>query len=96
MSGSVRRMFSPGARPGSNLVGLVLAGLLLAGLPLASYAAGQKAAPRPARQVPLRQAAAHSVILFIGDGMGQAHRTAAQWQQVGQSGSLYMLSLIHI
>jgi alkaline phosphatase len=30
------------------------------------------------------------VILFIGDGMGEAHRNAARWSDVGQSGALAM------
>jgi alkaline phosphatase len=33
---------------------------------------------------------AHAIILFIGDGMGEAHRTAARWSAVGQSGALAM------
>jgi alkaline phosphatase len=32
----------------------------------------------------------HGIILFIGDGMGEAHRTAARWSAVGQSGLLAM------
>ncbi len=34
--------------------------------------------------------APHSIILFIGDGMGAVHRTAAQWQAVGADGQLAM------
>jgi len=34
-----------------------------------------------------------AIILFIGDGMGEAHRTAGQWSSVGQDGQLYMDSL---
>jgi len=30
------------------------------------------------------------IILFIGDGMGEAHRTAAQWYAVGEDGALAM------
>jgi alkaline phosphatase len=33
---------------------------------------------------------AHAIILFIGDGMGEAHRTAARWSAVGQNGALAM------
>jgi hypothetical protein len=33
---------------------------------------------------------AQSVILFIGDGMGEAHRNAARWSDTGQSGALAM------
>jgi len=33
---------------------------------------------------------AHAVILFIGDGMGEGQRTAAQWLSVGQDGTLDM------
>jgi alkaline phosphatase len=32
----------------------------------------------------------HGIILFIGDGMGEAHRTAARWSAVGQDGLLAM------
>ncbi len=32
----------------------------------------------------------HSIILFIGDGMGANQRTAAQWLSVGQNGQLAM------
>lgn len=35
----------------------------------------------------------HSVILFIGDGMGANQRLAAQWVSVGQGGQLVMDSL---
>jgi len=31
-----------------------------------------------------------NIILFIGDGMGEVHRTAARWVQVGQTGRLFM------
>lgn len=31
-----------------------------------------------------------AIILFIGDGMGETHRTAAQWVSVGQGGQLTM------
>lgn len=34
-----------------------------------------------------------AVILFIGDGMGEAHRTAARWSSVGEAGSLNMDTL---
>ena len=34
-----------------------------------------------------------NVILFIGDGMGQAHRTAARWSASGQNGTLTMNAL---
>ena len=34
--------------------------------------------------------AAPGIILFIGDGMGDAHRTAARWAAVGQGGTLAM------
>jgi alkaline phosphatase len=33
---------------------------------------------------------AQAVILFIGDGMGEAHRNAARWSKAGQSGGLAM------
>jgi alkaline phosphatase len=33
---------------------------------------------------------AQAIILFIGDGMGEAHRTAARWSVAGQSGALAM------
>ncbi len=33
---------------------------------------------------------AQAIILFIGDGMGEAHRTAARWSAAGQSGALAM------
>ena len=34
-----------------------------------------------------------AIILFIGDGMGETHRTAARWFAVGQSGQLIMDTL---
>lgn len=33
---------------------------------------------------------ARSIILFIGDGMGQGHRTAGRWSRVGKSDTLAM------
>jgi len=39
---------------------------------------------------PPKRSAAQAIILFIGDGMGEAHRTAARWSAVGQSGALTM------
>jgi alkaline phosphatase len=39
---------------------------------------------------PPDRARAHAIILFIGDGMGEAHRTAARWWAVGQNGALAM------
>jgi alkaline phosphatase len=33
---------------------------------------------------------AQALILFIGDGMGEAHRTAGRWSAVGRSGALAM------
>jgi alkaline phosphatase len=39
---------------------------------------------------PPERSAAQAIILFIGDGMGEAHRTAARWSAVGQSGALAM------
>jgi alkaline phosphatase len=36
---------------------------------------------------------APAIILFIGDGMGQAQRTAARWKAVGQGGALAMDAL---
>ncbi|MGD2206439.1 MAG: alkaline phosphatase, partial [Anaerolineae bacterium] len=56
------------------------------------------AAPLPARW-PQRggtasaagaQGGARAIILLIGDGMGNAHRTAARWRSVGQDGKLAM------
>jgi len=44
-----------------------------------------------ALQNSLHQPAA--IILFIGDGMGDAHRTAGRWASVGQNGHLGMDSL---
>ncbi len=35
----------------------------------------------------------HSIILFIGDGMGADQRTAVQWASVGQNGQLVMDNL---
>jgi len=34
-----------------------------------------------------------AILLFIGDGMGEAHRTAARWESVGQFGQLAMDTL---
>jgi alkaline phosphatase len=34
-----------------------------------------------------------AIILYIGDGMGEAHRTAGQWASVGQGGQLNMDTL---
>jgi sugar lactone lactonase YvrE len=39
---------------------------------------------------PPNRSPAQAIILFIGDGMGEAHRTAARWSAVGQSGALAM------
>jgi alkaline phosphatase len=39
---------------------------------------------------PPQRSPAHAIILFIGDGMGEAHRTAGRWSAVGQSGALAM------
>jgi alkaline phosphatase len=39
---------------------------------------------------PSERSPAQDIILFIGDGMGEAHRTAARWWAVGQSGALVM------
>lgn len=39
---------------------------------------------------PPQRSQAHAIILFIGDGMGEAHRTAARWSAVGQMGALTM------
>jgi alkaline phosphatase len=39
---------------------------------------------------PPARSKAKAVILFIGDGMGEAHRNAARWSDVGQSGALAM------
>jgi alkaline phosphatase len=39
---------------------------------------------------PPERSSAQAIILFIGDGMGEAHRTAARWSAVGQSGALTM------
>ena len=36
-----------------------------------------------------------NIILFIGDGMGETHRTAATWISQGQEGSLVMDELEH-
>lgn len=33
---------------------------------------------------------AHTIILFIGDGMGEGQRTAGRWSEVGQGGTLAM------
>jgi alkaline phosphatase len=39
---------------------------------------------------PPQRSQARAIILFIGDGMGEAHRTAARWSAVGQGGALAM------
>ncbi len=39
---------------------------------------------------PPQRSQPHAIILFIGDGMGEAHRTAARWSAVGQRGALAM------
>ncbi len=45
-------------------------------------------------EVPVDRAAepptARAILLFVGDGMGDAHRTAARWKSVGQGGALAM------
>ncbi|TEU16699.1 MAG: hypothetical protein E3J21_10105 [Anaerolineales bacterium] len=39
---------------------------------------------------PPNRSLAQAIILLIGDGMGEAHRTTARWSAVGQSGALAM------
>ena len=39
---------------------------------------------------PVEHSNTNSIILFIGDGMGDEHRLAAQWLAVGKSGTLVM------
>jgi alkaline phosphatase len=39
---------------------------------------------------PPERSPAQDIILFIGDGMGEAHRRAARWSAAGQSGALTM------
>ncbi|MFV2044937.1 MAG: alkaline phosphatase [Anaerolineales bacterium] len=65
-----------------------------------SPAAASSDAKSPESAIPISSPAgiglrqrASAVILFIGDGMGPAQRTAARWQSVGQSGQLVMDTL---
>ncbi len=44
----------------------------------------------PATASALPEIHADAIILFIGDGMGEAHRTAARWASVGMDGNLEM------
>jgi len=55
--------------------------------------------PQPASLLPLYDQSstgfttggrAHTIILFIGDGMGEGQRTAGRWLKVGQNGALAM------
>jgi alkaline phosphatase len=39
---------------------------------------------------PPSRSLAQAIMLFIGDGMGEAHRNAARWSAAGQSGALAM------
>ncbi len=39
---------------------------------------------------PPSRSSAQSIMLFIGDGMGEAHRNAGRWSDVGQRGALAM------
>lgn len=44
----------------------------------------------PSRSMPVSRSVARNVILFIGDGMGQAHRFAGQLLSAGRDGKLAM------
>lgn len=70
--------------------------LSLTALPLLA-AATASPAPAPTESLPRSVAAsrppARAIILFIGDGLGEAQRTAARWSAVGQTGALAMDAL---
>ena len=58
---------------------IIMGTLMLKSAPASRVQAATSQAPEP-----------YSILLFIGDGMGAAHRTAGQWYSVGQSGQLVM------
>jgi alkaline phosphatase len=84
-----------------SLRGLITS-LLLAGILFGLLAYVQPADAVPTHPSPIGSLAdesradhatpgrAHAILLFIGDGMGESHRTAARWKAVGLSGSLAM------
>ena len=79
------RCFANSPIPSLGLFVLLIAALLSASTVRAGLASAFPSpglAPAPA--VP------RNIILFIGDGMGAVHRTAAQWVQVGVAGELNM------
>jgi len=39
---------------------------------------------------PDQKSSARAIILFVGDGMGEAHRSVARWSAIGQRGALAM------
>lgn len=45
---------------------------------------------------PPSRSSAEAIMLFIGDGMGEAHRNAARWSEVGQRGALAMDRMPHL
>ncbi len=80
-----------GTRRRRNLLARLGRGILLAAALLTAASAraypvsdlgGYGALPSPAGP--------RNIILFIGDGMGEVHRTAARWVQVGLAGELNM------
>jgi len=53
----------------------------------------QAAGSTPTSALPLEGDSPPAVILYIGDGMGEAHRRAGRWSSVGMGGSLNMDTL---
>lgn len=69
--------------------------LLLLGLCCAATPAPPTLTPTFIMVAPPRCAPPTHIILFIGDGMGEAHRTAARWAAYGQDGHLAMDFMPH-
>lgn len=62
-------------------------------LVLASFSSSPANSQRGTPFIPMAQTTsshANTIILFIGDGMGDEHRKAGRWASVGQSGQLAM------
>ena len=74
----------------SLLPSLGLFVLLIAAALSASTVSAGPAPALPSPGLTPAPALPRNIILFIGDGMGAVHRTAAQWVQVGVAGELNM------
>lgn len=85
-------MRQPRTMPRAILIGAISTTIALCAGGIASAAAAPPAGGRPAVDV-RTEGKARNVILFIGDGMGSAHRHAAYLAGIGLEGNLVMDSL---